>query len=140
MSFTHFAFFPLLIPNSLILFCINSPTFIQAAAHEKVVDADAAFVLFDQIPARVKLLKTYDNCYHDLVHEPERMAVLRDMCEFIAGVAQAPLALRQTVGGRVARVISFKNHRQRDGVLMAEVADQFVEFVPFLRDVVDGCS
>jgi alpha-beta hydrolase superfamily lysophospholipase len=58
---------------------MRAPVLVLSAALEKVVDADAAPYLYQCLPSTDKLIKVYDHCYHDLVHEPEKLTVINEV-------------------------------------------------------------
>ena len=58
---------------------IKLPLLILQGGEDRLVDADGAQLLFDQVQSEDKTLKIYPELYHEVFNEPEKEMVLTDM-------------------------------------------------------------
>jgi alpha-beta hydrolase superfamily lysophospholipase len=111
---------------------IACPVLIQAAEHETVVDRDAALTMFECVPAALKVLKTYSESWHDLIHEPEptRRQVIDDLVDF----ARASLNLTATTHADIlpARVTRTVDMLVPGGLLTADSSEELTTKVKLL--------
>lgn len=64
---------------------------------DKIIPYLASVQIFEEISSEDKLLKLYENLYHELVREPERETVWQDILEWLERIMdQHPMPLRGT--------------------------------------------
>jgi lysophospholipase len=71
---------------------ITVPTLIMYGSGDRLVPPTGSMMLNDRIGATDKTLKTYDGLYHEILNEPERDAVMDDMCDWLRARVQAAVA------------------------------------------------
>jgi alpha-beta hydrolase superfamily lysophospholipase len=71
---------------------ITVPTMIMYGSGDHLVPPAGSMMLNDSIGAADKTLKTYDGLYHEILNEPERDAVMDDMCSWLRARVQATVA------------------------------------------------
>jgi len=64
---------------------ITTPILILHGGGDRIVDSSGSQLLYDQAASEDKTLKIYPELYHEIVNEPERDMVLRDMKTWLAG-------------------------------------------------------
>ena len=71
---------------------ITVPTLIMYGSGDQLVPPAGSMMLNDRIGAPDKTLKTYDGLYHEILNEPERDAVMDDMCSWLRARVRAAVA------------------------------------------------
>jgi alpha-beta hydrolase superfamily lysophospholipase len=71
---------------------ITAPTLIMYGSGDHLVPPAGSMMLNDRIGATDKTLKTYDGLYHEILNEPERDAVMDDMCFWLRARVRATVA------------------------------------------------
>jgi lysophospholipase len=71
---------------------ITVPTLIMYGSGDHLVPPAGSMMLNDRIGAPDMTLKTYDGLYHEILNEPERDAVMDDMCSWLQGRVRATVA------------------------------------------------
>lgn len=56
--------------------------FLQGTA-DKIIPYERVQSTFERISSKDKTLKLYEHCYHELIHEPEREEIMKDMLEWL---------------------------------------------------------
>ncbi len=62
---------------------IKVPIFIAQGNGDRIVDVTSVIRFFDRVPVKGKELKIYPGLYHDLLHEPEKDEVYRDILDWL---------------------------------------------------------
>jgi acylglycerol lipase len=71
---------------------ITVPTLIMYGSGDHLVPPAGSMMLNDRIGAADTTLKTYDGLYHEILNEPERDAVMDDMCSWLRARVRATVA------------------------------------------------
>jgi acylglycerol lipase len=58
---------------------ISLPVFILQGCEDRIVDTTGAKLLYDKVGSKDKTLKMYDNLYHEVHNEPERIVMFNDL-------------------------------------------------------------
>jgi len=62
---------------------IELPLIILHGSEDRIVDVEGSRLLYDGVASRDKTLKLYPGYYHDLLNEPEKAAVIRDILDWL---------------------------------------------------------
>jgi lysophospholipase len=62
---------------------IRTPILIMHGADDKLASPDGSKRLYERVGSRDRTLKLYDGLYHEILNEPEREDVLRDMLDWL---------------------------------------------------------
>jgi alpha-beta hydrolase superfamily lysophospholipase len=71
---------------------ITLPTLIMYGSGDHLAPPAGSMMLNDRIGAADTTLKTYDGLYHEILNEPERDAVMDDMCSWLRARVRATVA------------------------------------------------
>jgi alpha-beta hydrolase superfamily lysophospholipase len=71
---------------------IAVPTLIMYGSGDRLVPPAGSMMLNDRIGAADTTLKTYDGLWHEILNEPERDAVMDDMCSWLRARVRATVA------------------------------------------------
>ncbi|MBR7555008.1 alpha/beta hydrolase [Allobacillus sp. GCM10007491] len=66
----------------------NIPTLMLQSGKDQLVDKDVSIDWFNKINVNEKSIHVYDELYHELLNEPEREEVMREIVQFIEGKRQ----------------------------------------------------
>ncbi len=63
---------------------ISLPLFILQGGGDRIVDPSGATLLYDKVGSKDKTLKVYENLYHEVHNEPERVSMFNDLRAWLA--------------------------------------------------------